>query len=75
MFSAINWKGKHKKILGIIVTEGEWTNESLITMSKVFDYVVPLASSEMLAQNIKKYLDGDNSILKWIINFSITPNK
>lgn len=74
MFSAINWKGKHPEMLGIIVTEGEWTNESLVTMAKVFDYVVPLANSEMLANNIKLYLDGDKSILKWIINFSIQRN-
>lgn len=75
MFSAINWKGKHKKMLGIIVTEGEWTNETLITMAKIFDYVVPLADSEILANNIKKYVEGDQSILKWIIDFSINRNE
>ncbi|MER2169298.1 MAG: hypothetical protein ABS938_01555 [Psychrobacillus psychrodurans] len=74
MFSAINWKGKHKEMLGIIVTEGEWTNETLITMSKVFDYVVPLSDSEILAEKIKNYLDGDKSILKWIVDFSISKN-
>jgi len=74
MFSAINWKGRHPNLLGIIVTEGDWTNESLVTMAKVFDYVVPLSNSEVLAQNIKKYIEGDKSILKWIINFSIQKN-
>ena len=38
MFSAINWKGKHKKMLGIVVAE------------------------------------GDQSILKWIIDFEIHEN-
>ena len=75
MFSAINWKGKHKKMLGIVVAEGEWTNEALITMAKVFDYVVPVSSAKELAQNIKKYLEGDKSILKWIINFDIKGNR
>ncbi len=74
MFSAINWKGKYKNMLGIVVAEGEWTNESLITMSKVFDYVVPVSSSRELAKNIRRYLDGDNSILKWIIDFKINEN-
>lgn len=71
MFSAINWKGKHKDMLGIVVAEGEWTNETLITMSKVYDYVVPVSKARELAKNIKKYLDGDKSILKWIIDFEI----
>ena len=74
MFGSINWKGKHENLLGIIVTEGAWTNETLATMSKVFDYVVPLSDVETLAKNIKKYLEGDNSILKWIIHFSIDEN-
>lgn len=74
MFSAINWKGKHKNMIGIIVTEGSWTQETLSIMSNVFDYVVPLSDAETLANNIKKYIDGDDSILKWIINFSIDKN-
>lgn len=74
MFSAINWKGKYKDMLGIVVAEGEWTNESLTTMSKVFDYVVPVSKSKELAENINKYLKGDKSILKWIINFEIHQN-
>ncbi len=74
MFSAINWKGAHQDMLGIIVTEGEWTQESLMTMAKVFDYVVPVSRSIELAENIKNYIEGDNSILKWIVNFSIRRN-
>ena len=74
MFSAINWKGKYKDMLGIVVAEGEWTNESLTTMSKVFDYVVPVSKSKELAENINKYLKGDKSILKWIIDFEIHQN-
>lgn len=75
MFSAINWKGKHKKMLGIVVAEGEWTNESLASMAKVFDYVVPVSKSKDLAEKIKRYLEGDESILKWIIDFEIHENK
>ena len=62
-------------MLGIVVAEGEWTNESLITMSKVFDYVVPVSKSRELAKNINKYLNGDKSILKWIIDFEIHKNE
>ena len=58
-------------MLGIVVAEGEWINETLITMSKVYDYVVPVSKARELAKNIKKYLDGDKSILKWIIDFEI----
>jgi len=75
MFSAINWKGKHREMLGIIVTEGDWTNESLKTMSHVFDYVIPISSVKELATKIEKYLAGDKSILKWIIDFKISPNE
>lgn len=75
MFSAINWKGKHKKMLGIVVAEGEWTTESLTTMAKVFDYVVPVSKSKELAEKIKMYIGGDASILKWIIDFDIHENK
>lgn len=74
MFSAINWKGKNKDMLAIIVAEGEWTNESLRAMAKVFDFVVPVSSTEMLAKEIKKYINGDKSVLKWIINFDIQKN-
>lgn len=75
MFSAINWKGKHKKMLAIIVAEGEWTHESLTTMSMIFDYVVPASRSRELAKRIADYMNGDDAILKWIINFSIEKNQ
>jgi len=75
MFSAINWKGKYKNMLGIVVAEGEWTNESLVTMAKVFDYVVPVSKAKELSENINKYLNGDKSILKWIIDFEIRKNE
>lgn len=71
MFSAINWKGKHKKIIGVIVVEGEWTQTTLRTMSSVFDYVVPLSKSTELAKILKRAQDGDESVLKWLIQFSI----
>jgi len=74
MFSAINWKGKHPKMLAILFTEGEWTRESLITMAKVFDYVVPVSRAMELAEKIKDYMNGDDSILKWIIQFDIQQN-
>lgn len=44
-------------------------------MSKVFDYVVPVSKSRELAKNINKYLNGDKSILKWIIDFEIHKNE
>lgn len=75
MFSAINWKGAHQDMLGIIVTEGEWTHESLTTMAKIFDYVVPVSHSLELAEKIRAYIEGDTSILKWIVNFSISKNE
>lgn len=72
MFSAINWKGKHKNIIGVIVVEGEWTQATLKTMSSIFDYVIPLSKSTELAKVLKKAQDGDDSILKWLIEFSIS---
>lgn len=72
MFSAINWKGKHKEVIGVIVVEGEWTQATLKTMSLVFDYVVPLSKVTELAKILKKALDGDKSILKWIVEFTVT---
>lgn len=73
MFSAINWKGKHRDILGILVVDGEWTVETLRVMSGVFDYVIPLAHVSDLAETIAQYLAGDASKLRWLIEFSITP--
>lgn len=74
MFSAINWKGKHKNIIGVIVVEGEWTQSTLKTMASVFDYVVPLSKSTQLAKIMKSAQEGDESVLKWLIEFSISPS-
>lgn len=73
MFSAINWKGKHSDMLGILVVDGEWTAETLKVMSSVFDYVIPLSHVNDLAVTIAEYLSGDTSKLRWLIEFSITP--
>ena len=72
MFSAINWKGKHQNLIGVIVVEGEWTQATLKTMSLVFDYVVPLTKAAELAKILRKAQDGDGTVLKWLIDFKIT---
>jgi len=71
MFSAINWKGRHKDLIAAIVVDGEWTNTTLQTMSRIFDYVIPIHESEKLAAYLKRACDGDTSIQKWIIHFKI----
>jgi hypothetical protein len=75
MFSAINWKGKHQKCLGIVVVDGPWTQTTLEIMSRVFDYVIPVEKASDVAEKIKQYLDGDESVLRWLIQFRIDPNK
>lgn len=74
MFSAINWKGHHKKLIGIIVVDGDWTQATLQTMAKVFDYVVPLHQSPYMAKVLSRACEGDMSVLKWLLNFSIEEN-
>ncbi|SDW06183.1 hypothetical protein SAMN05421781_0308 [Marinococcus luteus] len=74
MFSAINWKGKNKDMLAVIVVDGEWTNATLDVMTNVFDYVIPINQAPKLAQIISAYLNGDKSKLKWIIDFNIRAN-
>lgn len=74
MFSAINWKGKHKKLIGVVVVEGEWTQATLRIMATVFDYVVPLSKSNELAKILRKAQDGDETVLKWLIDFSVKPS-
>lgn len=74
MFSAINWKGKHQNLIGVIVVEGEWTQTTLRTMASVFDYVVPLSKATELAKILKSAQDGDESVLKWLVQFSIDPS-
>ncbi|CBN56725.1 MULTISPECIES: DNA methyltransferase [Kamptonema] len=73
MFSAINWKGKHKEMLAVLVIDGPWTSETLKVMAKVFDYVVPLARVADIAQAISAYIQGDKSKLKWLIDFAVKP--
>lgn len=72
MFSAINWKGKHRDLLGVLVVDGEWTGETLRIMANVFDYVVPIGRVDDLAQSIEAYLNGDRTKLKWLIEFRIS---
>ena len=72
MFSAINWKGKHRDMLAVLVVDGEWTAETLRVMARIYDYVVPLAHVNELAQAISDYLAGDSTKLKWSIDFKIT---
>lgn len=71
MFSAINWKGKHKEILAILVVDGEWTAHTLKVMADVFDYVVPITKIVQLTDTIAAYVAGDKTKLKWLIQFRI----
>lgn len=71
MFSAINWKGHNSKMLAVLVVDGEWSGETLRVMAKVFDYVVPISRVAELAQTLADYLAGDQSKLKWLIDFKI----
>lgn len=73
MFSAINWKGRSKTLLAVLVVDGDWTGETLRVMANVFDYVVPISRSAELAETVKVYLNGDIRKLKWLIEFHITP--
>ncbi len=75
MFSAINWKGRHTNCLGIIVVDGPWTETSLDVMSRVFDYVVPIGKAGEVARIIRRYLDGDKTVLRWLIRFRIDAHK
>jgi hypothetical protein len=71
MFSAINWKGRHQQCLGIVVIDGPWTQKTLEVMSRVFDYVIPVEKASEVALKIRQYLDGDESVLRWLIKFRI----
>src|SRR5262249_55439675 len=71
MFSAINWKGRNRELLGVIVVDGELTGETLKAIAKIFDYVVPLSKIDELSQTLKAYLAGDKSKLKWLVTFKI----
>lgn len=71
MFSAINWKGKHPKCLAVLIVDGPWTAVTLKIMSRVFDYVIPINQVDEVAKKIRAYIDGDDSVLQWLINFNI----
>lgn len=74
MFSAINWKGINHDLLGIIIIDGPWTNNTIKVMNKVFDYVVPINRVGELTETIKSYINGDRSKLKWLVDFKISPS-
>lgn len=71
MFSAINWKGKHREMLAILIVDGEWTAETLRIMANIFDYVVPIGRVNELAETLASYVSGDKSKLKWLVDFRI----
>jgi hypothetical protein len=74
MFSAINWKGQHERCLGVLVIEGPWTAVTVKLLGRVFDYVVPIGQVDQVAAKIRAYLDGDQSVLQWLIQFRILQN-
>jgi len=71
MFSAINWKGRHPECLGVLIIDGPWTEVTLKIMSRIFDYVIPINQVDEVAAKIRAYLDGDKSVLQWLIDFKI----
>lgn len=73
MFSAINWKGWNHRLLAVVITDGPWTEQTLQVMTKVFDYVVPLRKVAELAEIVAAYVRGDESKLRLIVNFRVTP--
>lgn len=75
MFSAINWKGRHQDCLAVLIVDGPWTEVTLTIMSKIFDYVVPIQKVDEVGAKIKQYLDGDRSVLQWLINFKIMQHR
>lgn len=74
MFSAINWKGQHKKCVAVLITDGPWTRQTLEIMATVFDYVVPIQKVNIVSNALRRYVDGDDSVLNWIIDFKINKN-
>jgi hypothetical protein len=75
MFSAINWKGRHQRCLGILVIDGPWTASVVEVMSKVFDYVVPIGAVATVCAKIRNYIEGDETVLQWLIHFKITRHR
>jgi hypothetical protein len=74
MFSAIKWKGQHQECLGVLVIDGPWTVATLEILASVFDYVIPIGQVDQVAAKIREYLDGDKSVLQWLIQFRILRN-
>lgn len=74
MFSAINWKGQKKELLGVLLVDGPWTSATLKVMAKVFDYVIPITRAHEVAEVLEAYLKGDKSKLRWLIEFRISPS-
>jgi len=73
MFSAINWKGKRKDLLAVLIVDGPWTSQTLRVMTKVFDYIIKVDRVSEAAKVIAAYVQGDNSKLRWLIDFTIHP--
>ncbi len=73
MFSAINWKGKNRELLGVLVVDGPWTSQTLRVMAGVFDYIMRINRVSDVAEVISAYIQGDQSKLKWLIDFAIHP--
>jgi len=71
MFSAINWKGKNQGLLAVLVVDGPWTSATLRVMARVFDYIIRINRVSDVAEVISAYINGDQSKLKWLIDFSI----
>jgi hypothetical protein len=42
-------------------------------MANIFVYVVPIKAVSSVGNSIAEYLQGDQSKLKWVIDFSIKP--
>lgn len=72
MFSAINWKGRHDDLIGVLVIDGEWSQHSRLALAQVFDYVLPVSSADELARVAKAYIEGDASRLLRLIRFEIS---
>lgn len=72
MFSAINGKGRHPDLIGVLVVDGEWSQHSRRALAQVFDYVLPVSSADELAKVAKAYMEGDSSKLLRRIKFEIS---
>jgi hypothetical protein len=71
LFSAINWKGRHENCLGVLIVDAPWTATTLIVLSRVFDYVVPVSRAAEVASKVRAFVDGDDQVMRWWIQFRI----